>query len=196
MKLTGKTVLFSLGAVMLVGMTGCSSKEEKVKPAEPVAECVVEGVKAPEWVCGSSDVPGYYTSVGGAPFSKLGLSFSRREALANGRSNLAQQIESEVKDKVATFAQSTGVGDSEVADKVSTQVSKQVAKVTLKGSKQIKYWQAPSKEIYLLVAVPESTVNQEVKNQVASSYKNDNALWQQFQAKNAMNELEKEFPTE
>lgn len=195
MKLIGKTVLFSLGAAMLIGITGCSSKEE-VKPEEPVAECVVEGAKAPEWVCGSSDVPGYYTSVGGAPFSKLGLSFSRREALANGRSNLAQQIESEVKDKVATFAQSTGVGDNEVADKVSTQVSKQVAKVTLKGSKQIKYWQAPSKEIYLLVAVPQSTVNQEVKSQVASSYKNDNALWQQFQAKNAMDELDKEFPTE
>jgi hypothetical protein len=39
-------------------------------------------------------------------------------------------------------------------------------------------------------------MNQEIKNQVKSSYKNDNALWQQFQAKNALEDLEKEFPTD
>jgi len=191
MKIVSSAALLAVG---LAVMTGCSSKQEAVM-TNTNAECVIEGVEAPTWVCGGNELEGYYTAVGGAPSSKLGESFSRREALANGRSNLAQQIETTVKDKVATFAQSTGVGDSEVADKVSTQVSKQVAKVTLKGSKQMKYWQAPSKEIYLLVVVPESTVNEEVKKQVTSSYKNNDALWQQFQAKNAMAELEQEFPT-
>ena len=34
----------------------------------------------------------------------------------------------------------------------------------------------------------------QVKEAVKSSYKNDEALWQQFQAKNALEGLEKEFP--
>lgn len=179
-------------AAMLLG-AGCSSKEEVVTPD---AECMIEGSEAPSWVCGGNTMEGYYVAVGSAPMSSMGQGFSRREAMANARSNLAQQIQTEVKDKVETFARSTGVGGSEVADKVSTQVSKQVARVTLGGSKQLKYWQAPnSKEIYLLVGVPVDQVNQNVKDGVRSSFRDDDALWQQFQAKNALEALDKEFPT-
>lgn len=176
----------------LVFSSGCSHKEEVVTPDY---ECTIENVEAPAWVCGGNTLEGHYVAVGSAPLSQLGQSFSRREAMANARSNLAQQIQTDVKDKVETFARSTGVGGSEVADKVSTQVSKQVARATLGGSRQLKYWQAPSKEIYLLVGVPVDQVNKEVQNQVRSSYQNDDALWQQFQAQNALEALEKEFPT-
>lgn len=178
-------------AAMLLG-TGCSSKEELVVPD---AECMIEGSEAPAWVCGGNTMEGHYVAVGSAPLSSLGQGFSRREAMANARSNLAQQIQTDVKDKVETFARSTGVGGSEVADKVSTQVSKQVARVTLGGSKQLKYWEAPSKEIYLLVGVPVDQVNMNVKEGVRSSYRNDDALWQQFQSANALEALDREFPT-
>ena len=179
-------------AALMLSVTGCNDKTP-----EPNFACTIDGSRAPEWVCGNSGVEGAITAVGSAPLSKLGQGFSRREALANGRSNLAQQIETLVKDKVELFTRSTGVGGAEVADKVSTQVSKQVAKVTLKGSKQVKYWQQPdTKDIYLLVSVPEASMNAEVKNAVKSSFKNDNALWQQFQSKNALESLEKEFPSE
>lgn len=183
------SVAFSAALVLTV--TGCSDKQP-----EPNFKCTIDGTQAPEWVCGNSTVEGAITAVGSAPLSKLGQGFSRREALANGRSNLAQQIETLVKDKVELFTRSTGVADSEVADKVSTQVSKQVAKVTLKGSKQTKFWQQPdTKEIYILVSVPEASMNEEVKRSVQSSFKNDEALWQQFQAKNALESLDKEFPS-
>jgi hypothetical protein len=136
------------------------------------------------------------TSVGSAPLSKLGQNFSRTEAMSNGRSNLALQIETLVKTKVEQFARSTGVGAAEVADKVSTQVSKNVAKVTLQGSKQMKFWQNPAnQDIYVLVGLPEGNVNAAVKDQVKTSFKNDEALWQQFQSKNALESLEAEFPT-
>ena len=188
-----KNILGFIGlAIAMVLFTGCGDKEP-----EPNFHCTIDGTQAPEWVCGNDTVEGAITAVGSAPLSKLGQGFSRREALANGRSNLAQQIETLVKDKVEMFTRSTGVGSAEVADKVSTQVSKQVAKVTLKGSKQIKYWQQPdTKDIYLLVSVPESSMNAEVKNAVKSSFKNDDALWQQFQSKNALESLEKEFPSD
>lgn len=183
----------ALAAATLILGTGCSSKEEAL--VTPDAECMIEGREAPAWVCGGNTMEGHYVAVGSAPLSNLGQSFSRREAMANARSNLAQQIQTEVKDKVETFARSTGVGSAESADKVSTQVSKQVARVTLEGSRQLKYWQAPSEEIYLLVGVPVDQVNRNVQEQVRSSYRNDEALWQQFQAANALEALEEEFPT-
>ncbi len=184
-------LLIALVAIA-VTFSGCSDKEPEV--AEESFECRIAGTLAPVWACGKSDIAGYYTAVGSAPLSKIGHGFSRREALANGRSNLAQQIETLVKDKVETFARSTGIGGNEVADKVSTQVSKQVAKVTLQGSKQVKYWENPvTNDIYLLVSVSKDTINNTVKERVLSSYKNNDALWQQFQAKNALEALEKEF---
>ncbi len=184
-------VLVALWTTALL-FSGCSNKDPEV--AEESFECRIAGALAPTWACGNSELEGYYSAVGSAPLSKIGHGFSRREALANGRSNLAQQIETLVKDKVETFVRSTGIGADEVADKVSTQISKQVAKVTLQGSKQVKYWENPnSGDIYLLVSIAHDAVNSAAKDRVLSSYKNNNALWQQFQAKNALEALEQEF---
>jgi len=188
----GQHYLLIALAVTAVTFSGCSDKDPET--AEESFECRIAGALAPTWACGNSKLEGYYTAVGSAPLSKIGHGFSRREALANGRSNLAQQIETLVKDKVETFARSTGIGGNEVADKVSTQVSKQVAKVTLQGSKQVKYWENPNtQDIYLLVSIATDAVNGAVKEGVISSYKNNDALWQQFQSKQALEALEKEF---
>jgi hypothetical protein len=186
-----------LAAALAATFTGCADKASGVNAEEQADfRCRINNVLAPEWACGNEGADGAITAVGVAPMSKLGEGFSRREAIANGRSNLAQQIQTLVKDKVETFTRSTGVGGDEVADKVSTQVSKQVAKETLSGSKQIKRWQDPTNsDIYVLMGVDENAVNKEAKNSVKSSYKNDNALWQQFQSKQALESLDKEFPT-
>lgn len=188
-----------LSTALALTFTACGDKqpEPQVEQEPGDFRCRIDSQLAPEWACGNATTEGSITAVGSAPLSKLGQGFSRREALANGRSNLAQQIQTLVKDKVTTFSRSTGVASAEVADKVSTQVSKQVAKVSLSGSKQIKFWQNPgNSDIYVLVGVSENEMNEEIKNKVKSSYKNDNALWQQFQAKNALEELDKEFPTD
>lgn len=188
-----------ISTALALSFTACSNKTPEPTQDQEQTDfrCRIDSQLAPEWACGNATTEGSITAVGSAPLSKLGQGFSRREALANGRSNLAQQIQSLVKDKVTTFSRATGVGGAEVADKVSTQVSNQVAKVSLQGSKQIKFWQNPANsDIYVLVGVSENAMNEEIKNKVKSSYKNDNALWQQFQAKNALEELEKEFPTD
>ena len=159
-------------------------------------ECVIGGQEAPTWACGTYEDKDAYTAVGSAPASKLGAGFTRREAVANARSSLAQQVETEVKDKVETFMRSTGVGSGETGDKVVTQVSKQTARVTMSGSKQVAYWENSSDgAVYVLVSVPKDQVNLSAKNAVTSSFKNDDALWQQFQSQNALEALDKEFPT-
>ena len=48
----------------------------------------------------------------------------------------------------------------------------------------------------MLVTVPASGVNQEVKDTIRTSFKSDNALWQQFKSQQALDSLDKEFPTE
>ncbi|HIP54866.1 MAG TPA: hypothetical protein EYH11_05285 [Sulfurimonas autotrophica] len=183
-----------VAGVLVATMTGCGG--EAPKPAgDPDFRCKQEGVLAPKWTCVPM-VEGAYAGVGIAPKSSAGMGHMRRVALANGRSDLAQQIKSQVKDKVETFTRTTGVGDAETVDTVSTTVSKQIAKVDLAGSKAVDAWTAPSGTLYLLVVVPETQVNGAVKNAVKNSFKNDQALWQQFQAKNALEALDKEFPTD
>ena len=152
-------------------------------------------MEAPKWTC-IPTVDGHYAGVGIAAKSAAGMGHMRRVALANGRSDLAQQIQSQVKDKVEVYTGTTGNGLQETVDQVTTAVSKQIAKVDLAGSKGIDTWDAPSGTLFMLVTVPASGVNQEVKDTIRTSFKSDNALWQQFKSQQALDSLDKEFPTE
>ena len=183
-------ILF-LSAFLFLACTGSTQVPSSKLDIED--SCEIDGENAPQWVCGSVDIEGAYTDSGSASPNPLGFSFQRREALAQARSNLAQQMQTLVKDKVENFARVTGVGNGAVADKVATQVSKQAAEVSLKGSKQIRLWKHNNGTVYVLVGVAKRPFNKAVKNQVESSYKNDDALWQQFQSKNALEALDKEF---
>ena len=192
------TMIKSISSLAFAGLiaaaiTGCGGA--KPAPEEADFRCKQEGVLAPSWTCVPM-VEGAYAGVGIAPKSAAGMGHMRREATAAGRSDLAQQIKAQVKDKVEAFTRTTGVGDNETVDKVTTSVTKQVAKIDLSGSKAVDAWTAPSGTLYLLVTVPEATVNGEVKNAVKTSFKNDQALWQQFQSQQALESLDKEFPTE
>jgi len=182
----------ALAGLVVATITGCGG--EAPKPAEADFRCKQENVLAPKWTCNPM-VEGAYAGLGVAPKSAAGMGMMRRVAMANGRSDLAQQIKSQVKDKVETFTRTTGLGDAETVDTVNTAVSKQVAKIDLQGSKAIDTWNSPSGALYMLVTVPEASVNGTVKSAVTTSMKNDQALWQQFQSKQAMDGLDKEFPT-
>ena len=194
MKLIKSLGTLALAATVAAVIGGCGEQPQP-KQEEADFRCKQENVLAPKWTC-TPFVDGAIAEVGVAPKTAAGIGFQRRVALANARSNLAQQIETLVKDKVETFTRSTGIGAGEAVDSVATAVSKQVAKVTLKGSKQVDAWQAPSGTLYVLVAVPEKEVNAAAKKAIKTSFKNDEALWQQFQSKQALEGLEKEFPTE
>jgi hypothetical protein len=57
-------------------------------------------------------------------------------------------------------------------------------------------WISPSKDLYVLVFIDNETLKTSVKNSVQTSMKNEAALWQQFQAKKAYDDLEKEIEKE
>ena len=188
----------ALAGLVAIAITGCGEKEPEVpKKAVEVQGCMIDDARAPQWAC----VPMYegsYASIGVAMKSAAGDAFMRKRALASGRDDLAQQIEIDVKNKMESFTRSTGTSEAESVDMVATAVSKQVAHQVLRGSNYVDYWQSPKGTIYLLVTMPKQTVNEEAKKAVKksiSSFKNDDALWQQFQSEQAQKSLEKEFPT-
>lgn len=187
-----KKNILSIAAATVVAATLIGCGGETPKPAEPAVNqfgCKQEGVPAPKWTC-VPVIEGAYAGVGIAEKSRAGMSHMRKVAMMNGRSDLAQQIKVQVKSRMKGFTQTTGAGDSETVDKMTQAVDDQIAKVDLSRSKMADYWQAPSGNIYLLMTVPEDYINEKVKDVAKTSLKNDQALWQQFQASKAFDAMD------
>lgn len=190
----GKNIkIMAMAAVVAALLTGCG---DQPKPAQDEGDfrCKQDGILAPKWTCNPQSYEGAIVGLGSAPISKAGASFTRNNAMAAARNDLAFQIETQVKAKVENFVRGTGVGENEVVDSVSTQVSKQLANTTLNGSKQLETWSSPT-TTYILMGISNDVVNKEAKKIVNSSHKNEDALWQQFQSKQALESLDKEFPS-
>jgi len=194
MMIKAVTKIALLGLVAAV-ITGCSDKQPEPDTGyKSTFECKQENVLAPRWTC-IPEVQGFYAGVGIAEKSSAGMAHMKRVALMNGRSDLTQQIQTQVKDKMEGFTKATGIGAGESVDMVTTAVTKQVAQVDLKGSKAVDMWNAPSGALFMLVTVPEESVNGAVKDAVKSSFNSDDARWQQFQSEQALKSLDAEFPT-
>ncbi len=187
-----KKVLYSIVvfAVSSMVLFGCATPREKEANA-----LQGELADAPKWVLDPT-MEGGLSAVGSAKIGKAGMQFSKTKAMANGRDELARIMSIKVKNMVKNFTQSTGIGDDETVDTVSSQVSKQVTNQTLTGSRQKDLWISPGQELFVLVVLDPATVAEAVKESVQTSYKNEKALWQQFQAKKAHEELDKEIEKE
>lgn len=178
-----------LSALIAASFTACSSSptpEQKQSEAAGLAG-------APMWVLDPS-VEGGVAAVGSAQKSPGGIQFQRTEALANARDELARVLSVKVNNMVKNFSQSTGVGDAQTFEKVAQQVSKQVASETLSGSKQKAIWINPATgELFVHVMLDPESVKNAAKASVRTSMQNDEALWQQFQAKKADDALDAEI---
>jgi len=190
-----KLVTSSILALGIAGfMAGCNHQ-----PSEDFQQCKIQGAKAPSWVCdGGAMMEGGIFGVGSAEKTPLGISFQRPEAAASARDALARQVKVKVANMFKQFQATTGIGDAQTAEKATQNVSKQVSKATLSGSKVMKTWLSPKGTLFVLVGMPDpKAVAAQVKKAVKTTFHNDQALWQEFKAKKADNELdsavEKEF---
>ncbi len=183
-----KTVLLTLVMALFV-IAGCSSKGQDDAAAK-VNKCIKD---APAWVL-LGGAEGGLSAVGSAQVGNAGISFARTEALANGRDEIARILELKVANMVKNFTQTTGVGDSQTVDKVSSQVSRQLANQTITGSKAKEVWISKEcNELFVLVVADAPGIKEEIKAQITSSYRNEQAIWQQLQAKDAIKEMDKEI---
>jgi ribosomal protein S20 len=185
-------IIFALASALML-ITGCSSK--KAEPNE--IACEIDGKQAPSWVCnGAANLKDGIYAVGSAPKSPLGFSFQKEEAMAVARDELARRLNLKVKNLVKRYYSSTGAVDNQTAERVVTSVSKQLTKQTLKNSKLIKTWITPKGTMFVLVGMNNDDIKNSLKNAIRTTYKNDEALWQEFKAKKAQEELEYQIDKE
>ena len=181
-------ILLIIFTAVMLPLTGCGKKVKQVDN-EALEE---EFAHAPAWVLNGHET-GSISAVGSAVIGKSGMQFARTEALAHGRDELARQVSTKVKALVNNFVEQTGLGDDQLVDRFSKQVTKQVTNETLSGSRQKDLWVSPSKELYVLVVMDPAAVKQTVKKQLTTTYQSDQARWQEFKARNGEAELDREI---
>ena len=176
-------IAISFGIAMV--LTGCGTSSQ---PSTPT--CQIDGATAPNWVCdGGANMEGGIVAVGSAEKSPLGISFQRQEAMAAARDEIARQLSLKVKNMMKTYMSSTGTGDNQTAERVATSVSKQLASQVLRGSRLLKTWISPKGTMYVLVGI-KGDIKEMTKEAVKTTFKNDQALWQEFKSKKAQEELD------
>jgi len=192
-------IVFCTSVVLFTVLTGCATNGGSV-PDKPVQAAYDERCKffgtqelAPSWIC-EPIIPGWaVTAKGVAEPTAAGYAFQEQMAMTAGRVALAQQYKVHVENMIKQFAATTGAGKSETVDKVNASVSLQITEQTLIGSKVIKSVQGPDGKLWVLMGLDSTSVEQLTQTAVKTSMKNDNALWQQFQAKKGQDEMATEI---
>lgn len=180
----------ALGALLLTGCGGSKQPAPAAAPAKADFGCKFKGQPAPEWYC-TPDAEGAVVALGEAAPNKGGdRNMQRTTAVAKARAALAMDLEVKVKAMVTDWTRVTGAGDAQTYESNVEQVSKQVSAQTLQNTKIMKSWEAPDGTLVVLVGMQENTA---IKNNIQTSLKNDQALWQQFQSQKAQEALDAEF---
>lgn len=186
-----KRIVLSTTLIGLLMMSGCANKGDAIVAKDAPAQYSMEFDAAPDWVQNPVATNGMLCSLGSAKVGPAGMGFAVNEATANGRDDLARQIKVNVSNMMKNFTQQTGVDDAAVVDKVVADVSKQLTQQELVGSKQTQKWVSKTGTVWVLVTMQDtSKLSTTIKDTIKSSFKNDEALWQQFQAKKAQDELD------
>jgi len=179
----------------VVSCAGRTDREEvRVEEIQDIDECFFPDSpndKAPLWICGAPIEGLALYGVGIAEKSKAGFSFMRQLAATDGRTLLAQEMQTEIQNMVSSYVEVTGQGDTETVDRVNSVVTKQITSETLQGARVIRYLTSPSETLYVLVGMDETSVRNSAKDAVLSSLRDDNAAWQQLRAQQGHEELAK-----
>ena len=196
-----KRALFLLitATALSLAFSGCRSKPDTVDVDEKIQDpdMAKKYKNAPAWVF-TPKVEGKLAGMGIVKMSKKGgMQVSRPKALAAGRDDLAQQINVKAKGLIEDFIKTTGIGDDETIDAVYEKVSQQVYDLSIKGATQEDMWISPDSDLHVLVVLNPDRVKDLIQESVETSYKNDRAAWQDFQAQRGheklQNALDKEF---
>lgn len=181
-----------IGLVMVIlslFLVACKNKEVKEEKRKLVPIENKSYKDYPNWVL-QPDYANGIAAVGQAKIGAAGLAFAKQEAMAIARGELARIIEVQVDDMFKSYVNSVGIAGQDGIEKVSTSISKQVASVSLSGSEQKDLWISKDNEIFVLVGISYENLKKESLNAVKTTLANDEALWQEFKAQKAQQELE------
>lgn len=182
---------FLVSIIAAVFVASCASKDAlKPQVAAPL-KCSWPGTtqEAPSWTC---DLPVEGVSVSAVGIydkTAAGIQFQKDQATASARVALAQQMQVHVANMIKQYAETTGAGSTETVDRVNSAVSKLVTSESLEGSRIYMSTVSPSGAMYVLVGLDPKLAARNTEQVLKTSMKNDKALWQQFKAKLAQDEL-------
>lgn len=146
----------------------------------------------PTWVL-NPYVEGAQSAVGMVVVGRSGTANARNKAVARARVELANQMEIKVQAMTKDYSSVVGEGDNEIVESAFSQVSKQVSRQTLSGSRQMDMFMTSNKELYVLMAIPNEVIKKAAKETMANSInelKSDEKLYQEFKSAQAQNELD------
>jgi hypothetical protein len=118
---------------------------------------------------------------------KQNPSLGRQVATARARTEISQSVNSKVSSMLKDIMQESGVGDNAQALEFSEGVTKQVSNNTLEGSILKKSYTAKDNTIFVLVEYSLDSVRKDA----VKAARNEEALWNEFKAKQSLDELEK-----
>ena len=188
-----KVAAAATAGIFALLLTGCSDKEPSIPDA--LAECIVDGVEAPKWVCGIEAAPeGTLTAVGAEPFRRLGDAFARREALAHARDKLFKTIASDVYANIRHLARTLGEKAGSTADRFAEEIAEEVARESIGSARQIKLWKQPrDMSVYVLLAVSRYHVNDKARKALLIRYKSNDLFYREFKEADGPDRLEEQF---
>ena len=157
-------------------------------------KCSKDGVGAPEWVCGNVEREDIQVAIGMSQYSKIGKSFNRSEATANGIMKIEKESQSYIKAKVQEFARMMDSELGTIADNTMEDMAKKISRAEENDYKRIKEWQNPTNsDLYVLIAIQNKWLDREVKAHLLSLYKADTSVYKKFLALDGEDKLDDLF---
>lgn len=178
--MTTKLLTVLMASLILLG--GCAKQPESRNALNNL----------PQWYQEPTVLGDKYAASGSAKPNKVqDIELQRIEASAVARAELARQMELRVKDMYKRASQELGTGEEQTIDHAVQYATKQIADVTLRNSQQKKLFvDSDTGILYTLIALDTAMVDQQLKSTVKSSFNNQDALWQKFQATQVWKELD------
>lgn len=179
-----KAKLFLGLGLLLIGLGGCVNQPEDRNALNNL----------PQWYQNPNVLGDKYAASGSAkPNVANDIELQRIEASAVARAELARQMELRVKDMYKRASQELGIGEDQTMDHAVQYATKQIADVTLKQSQQKKlFLDSDNGMLYTLYVLDAAIVDKQIKASVHSSFNDQEALWNKFQATQVWQELEGE----
>jgi hypothetical protein len=189
-----KVFYFTASAVLVALFSGCSgtAAAPATLAAAVQAGCIKEGMRAPSWVC-QPEVADAYGSVGVAEKNGADKAQTIKAALYNGRTEIAKQIQTQVREKLNNYARAVGNSNKEQIDTLYTSIANAVQPKDLYLQEKMQSWTTPSGKVYIHVIALKSSFDAELKKAVILSHMNDQVIWLDFNSEQSIATLEKEF---
>lgn len=170
-----KQIIVIVGILLITGCAGTKA---------------VSKSDVPEWYLNPPKYEGMFVGVG----DHLGpsMSLSKQSATQRARAEIATAVETQVKSMLKNYLQQSGMGADASALQFTESVSKSVANTTLQGS-VIDRTEIKDGRVFVMVTYDANGVKDQAKATARSAAKKQEALYNEFKARQGFEALDKEF---